>query len=537
MLQWQISSLGLSSCEFRWIVDVFSCVFFITVISISFRVFNFRFDYIKNDLFKNRFHLILVIFVCSIILLIFSPNLVSILLGWDGLGVRSYLLVIYYNNNKSFRAGILTLLTNRLGDGFLITRLGLVLIMGNNNFNIFSYILKDWELFLFLFLLRAFTKRAQIPFRAWLPAAIAAPTPVSSLVHSRTLVTAGVYILIRLSTFFSISLINYSYLVFGVVFFISSMTILKARLSALLEKDIKKIIALSTLSQLGVIIIAISLEQYWIAFIHLIAHAFFKALWFVRGGGIIHNSNSYQSIYKSGRLINRNKDSIVRVIIAILGLCAAPFLGAYYTKEPLIEYYIYLPMGLIGEVVILRRVSLTFIYRFRFIFLINVLYSWQEQSRIRQENWNIEISRWMLDIPAFFIGNLVSFSSSMFLYSSIVASNLNLLIPRILFISLLFTIVWLCESVSYLTRDFKKLNWIWGGMYGSLYFRNMTLKDRLYKISFFSQFYREIIYIKIFNKIKYFPLSPYRVFIYETKNISNYIFFIVGFYMLFFLWK
>jgi len=296
-------------------------------------------------------------------------------------------------------------------------------------------------------------------------------------------------------------------------------------------------IALSTLRQLGVIIIAISFEQYWMAFIHLIAHAFFKALWFVRGGGIIHNSNNYQSIYKSGRLINRNKDSIVRVIIAILGLCAAPFLGAYYTKEPLIEYYIYLPWGLIGEVVILRRVSLTFIYRFRFIFLINILYSWQELSSIRQENWNIEISRWILDIPSFFIGNLVSFSSRIFLYSRLVASNLNLLIPGVLFISLLFIIAWLFESIFYLTRDFKKLNWIWGGIYGSLYFRNITVKDISYKIRFFSQFYGEILFIKAFNNIKYLPLSSYRVFIYETKNISNYIFFIVGAYMVFFLWK
>ena len=241
----------------------------------------------------------------------------------------------------------------------------------------------------------------------------------------------------------------------------------------------------------------------------------------MKAGKKIKTSNTASLASKAP---NRNKDSIVRVIIAILGLCAAPFLGAYYTKEPLIEYYIYLPWGLIGEVVILRRVSLTFIYRFRFIFLINNLYSWQELSSIRQENWNIEISRWILDIPSFFIGNLVSFSSRIFLYSRLVASNLNLLIPGVLFISLVFIIVWLFESVFCLTRNFKKLNWIWGGIYGSLYFRNMVMKDMFYRIRFFSQFYGEILYIKAFNNIKYLPLSSYSVFIYETKNIMYTVF-------------
>jgi len=178
-------------------LDRISIIFFLTVILISRSVLVFSLDYIKNDLFFNRFHLILLRFIFSIVLLIFTPNLISILWGWDGLGIRSYLLVIYYNNSKSLNAGIVTALTNRLGDSLLIGSIGVLFLSGSLNYNLIAIGLEE-SIFIFLiFILGSFTKRAQLPFRAWLPAAIAAPTPVSALVHSSTLVTAGVYILIR----------------------------------------------------------------------------------------------------------------------------------------------------------------------------------------------------------------------------------------------------------------------------------------------------------------------------------------------------
>lgn len=136
-------------------------------------------------------------FVVSICLLIFSPNIISLLLGWDGLGVTSYLLVNYYSSEKRFNARILTALTNRLGDVFILVFIGMSTTP--SVFNIFTYSSATGleSGFILLVLLAAITKRAQIPFSAWLPAAIAAPTPVSALVHSSTLVTAGVYLLLR----------------------------------------------------------------------------------------------------------------------------------------------------------------------------------------------------------------------------------------------------------------------------------------------------------------------------------------------------
>ena len=129
--------MGVSSCEIILLIDSFALYFFFTVVWISLSVLVFRLDYMKYDLFFNRFHLILILFIFSIISLIFSPNLIRIFLGWDGLGVTSYLLVVYYNNRGSLNAGILTFLVNRLGDAFLLRRLGAILFLGNYSFFIF----------------------------------------------------------------------------------------------------------------------------------------------------------------------------------------------------------------------------------------------------------------------------------------------------------------------------------------------------------------------------------------------------------------
>jgi len=189
--------------------------------------------YIKIDSVAIKFILIVFLFVFSIILLIFRPNFVSILLGWDGLGLVSYCLVIFYENNKSSRAGILTIFSNRIGDVLILLRISLVLGFGTTRIFYLELISLSFELkFIFyLILLAAITKRAQIPFSAWLPAAMAAPTPVSSLVHSSTLVTAGVYLLIR---FYNIFEIKYF------LFIVSLFTITISGVGAVFETDLKK---------------------------------------------------------------------------------------------------------------------------------------------------------------------------------------------------------------------------------------------------------------------------------------------------------
>lgn len=236
-------------------------------------------SYINLDLKLNYFTLIVLSFIISMNLLIIFPHILFLLIGWDGLGITSYLLVIYYINDSSLRAGMITIITNRIGDALLI--MGVALRFSFNDrliqFTKFRFF------FALVFVLASLTKRAQFPFSAWLPAAIAAPTPVSSLVHSSTLVTAGVYIIIR----FHSSVISF-YLFSPILLFIGRFTCIFARIRAFFENDIKKVIALSTLRQLGVIFITLGINEPNLAFFHLNTHAMFKALLFVAAGRVIH---------------------------------------------------------------------------------------------------------------------------------------------------------------------------------------------------------------------------------------------------------
>merc|ERR1712114_121131 len=203
IIEWELLNSRSSRVYLILIFDYISLFFLSLVLLISGRVIIYRNSYISSEQYNSRFISLVLCFVLSIALLILSPNIIRILLGWDGLGVTSYLLVIFYQRSKSYNAGIITALTNRLGDVGILITIGLFVSSGDWTF---SYVrdLNDFYGFMIIIILTlsACTKSAQIPFSAWLPAAIAAPTPVSALVHSSTLVTAGVYLIIRLNFIF-----------------------------------------------------------------------------------------------------------------------------------------------------------------------------------------------------------------------------------------------------------------------------------------------------------------------------------------------
>jgi len=290
-------------------------------------------------------------------LLILSPNLIRLLLGWDGLGVTSYILVVFYQSNKSYNAGMITALTNRLGDVGILICISLILCAGDWTFiyrNCTNY--KYSRMLVFILIAAACTKSAQIPFSSWLPAAMAAPTPVSSLVHSSTLVTAGVYLLIR----FNYALTTSGYR--GVLIIVGVLTITIAGIAAMLEIDMKKVIALSTLSQLGIIIIIIGAQKPLLAYFHLLSHAYFKAMLFMCAGMIIHNIKDYQDIRSIGT-INTRIPLIMRIInTANIRLCGLPFIRGFYSKDIILEVmllnnlnpitflFIVLATGLTGDI-------------------------------------------------------------------------------------------------------------------------------------------------------------------------------------------
>nr|APX39921.1 NADH dehydrogenase subunit 5 [Hydrothassa fairmairei] len=331
----EINLFNFNSLSFVMVIllDMMSLLFMSFVLLISSMVIFYSEEYMMGDLKLNRFILLVIMFVVSMMFLIISPNLISILLGWDGLGLISYCLVIYYQNVKSYNAGMLTVLSNRIGDVALLMAIAWMLNFGSWNFIFYLDFMKNdfiMEIISYLVVLAAMTKSAQMPFSSWLPAAMAAPTPVSALVHSSTLVTAGVYLLIRFNFAFS------NYLMY-LLLFISSMTMFMSGLGANFEFDLKKIIALSTLSQLGLMMSILSLGSYNLAFFHLLIHALFKALLFMCAGNIIHNMNNCQDIRFMGGLVFHMPLTCTFFNICNFSLCGLPFLSGFYSKDLIVE--------------------------------------------------------------------------------------------------------------------------------------------------------------------------------------------------------
>jgi len=335
IVEWILLNFGNTEIFLPLIIDKYGLLFSSVVLFISANVFIFSNYYIQDEVYTKRFLFLVILFIMSINFLIYIPHLIGLLLGWDGLGLVSFLLVIYYQNRKSLGAGIITALRNRIGDVFLLLRIGWVLSQGH--WIIFSMWNNYYSLFIiFSIIIAAITKRAQIPFSRWLPAAIAAPTPVRALVHSSTLVTAGVFLLIRFYPFLSSTWIfNY------VILVISSITIFIAGVRALVECDIKKIIALSTLRQLGVITASIGLGLPNLAYFHLITHALFKALLFICAGTLIHLHHHRQDLRGIGNLRYQMPLTLSCLNIANIALCGLPFISGFYSKDLIIEITLY----------------------------------------------------------------------------------------------------------------------------------------------------------------------------------------------------
>lgn len=410
--------------------DYISCIFLAIVLLIRGSIIFYSHFYIEREIYKSRFFYLIFLFVISIIFLILCPNFFCILLGWDGLGLISYCLVIYYQNLKSYSSGIITALTNRVGDVFILGTIAIYFSFGRWNYInfVFSINLTWFNLFFFI---ASLTKSAQIPFSAWLPAAMAAPTPVSSLVHSSTLVTAGVYILIRFDYFFS------EYLKFWLMF-ISLLTIIISGISGLFEYDLKKIIALSTLRQLGFIISTIRMGYSNLAFFHLITHARFKALLFICAGIFIHYFFDNQDIRSFG-LMNKNFSFSLSIFsVANLSLCGFPFLSGFFSKDLILELFLMKKVGLIFFFLIFLGTFLTVFYTFRLIFFLR----FKNAFFVPLENLNnkiaIEFSIFFLFLFSVFLGYFGSIYFFLPYNYIIIPLNLKLFISILCLISFFF---------------------------------------------------------------------------------------------------
>lgn len=324
-------------------------VFFLSLIIIFFSILGFSLSYFPDGNDFLRFIIIFTSFALSIVLLIFHDSVFMLFVAWDGLGVSSFYLVAYYMNWSSSNGALVTVLTNRFGDFCLFWFFSSL---------VFSSFLYSF-IFPLIFILGAFTKRAQFPFSNWLPLAIAAPTPVSSLVHRRTLVTAGVYIIFRYFFLFE----QFIFLEF--MFLISLFTIFVAGLRSLSETDFKKIIALRTLSQMGFLILALRFCLTQLSFFHLLTHAFFKRCLFIQVGGMILKSFGRQESRIFSGFIQRRPVLCFISLVCCISLCGQIFSSGFFRKENILLIFSSSSVKFFSLCFVWIRVCFTFLYTFR----------------------------------------------------------------------------------------------------------------------------------------------------------------------------
>nr|YP_009687846.1 NADH dehydrogenase subunit 5 [Fusarium bambusae]QDX17434.1 NADH dehydrogenase subunit 5 [Fusarium bambusae] len=311
----------------------------IPVLIISSLVHFYSIGYMSHDPHNQRFFSYLSLFTFMMIILVTGNNYLVMFVGWEGVGVCSYLLVsFWFTRIAANQSSLSAFLTNRVGDAFLMIGMFILLwTLGTLDYStVFSlapYINENITTIIGICLLiGAMAKSSQVGLHIWLPMAMEGPTPVSALIHAATMVTAGVYLLIRSSP-----LIEYSSAVLLICLWLGAITTIFSSLIGLFQQDIKKIIAYSTMSQLGMMVIAIGLSSYNVAIFHLINHAFYKGLLFLGAGAVIHAVVDNQDLRKYGGLISFLPLTYSVILIASLSLVAFPFMTGFYSKDFILE--------------------------------------------------------------------------------------------------------------------------------------------------------------------------------------------------------
>nr|WNV65529.1 NADH dehydrogenase subunit 5 [Cyanopterus ninghais] len=503
-------------------MDWMNLIFISTVLMISSIVIIYSINYMNNDLHIKRFMLLIIMFIMSMILMISSPNMISILLGWDGLGLSSYCLVAYYQSKKSFNSSMITIMMNRIGDIMILMTISIMIKFGTWNF---LFINNMNFLILIMIFIASITKSAQIPFSTWLPLAMAAPTPVSSLVHSSTLVTAGTYLLIRFNY-----LMNKNIMYFFLL--LSSLTMIMAGSSANFEFDLKKIIALSTLSQLGLMITTICLNLPKLAFFHLITHAMFKSLLFLCSGIMIHNYFNHQDI-RFISMMNFNIPLINLIFnMSSLTLCGMPFLAGFYSKDLIIEMFLMNNFNWLIFMIMFLSMGLTISYTFRLIFYISLKIN-KIKLLLFYSSFNfMNYSIFILFFFSLFYGSILNW----LMFSSMKMIFLPKILKMLIYI---FLIIGLLLGM-YLPMIFKfsiKIKYIYN-FFNYMWFLPLLFKKNKINILkmnnliiFFSENWLELISFKMFNynlKIFYFKKN-WLINFFMIFLMTNYILMIIIF--------
>lgn len=361
-------------------IDALSLTMICVVNFVSLLVHIYSFGYMSHDKNIGKFFSFLSLFTFFMLILVCAPNMMQLFFGWEGVGLASYLLIgFWFEKEAPPAAAMKAFIVNRIGDLGLIAALGLLFFSYETlEFNeIFSQLnvrvpasinffggVPTFELIACALILGAMGKSAQFGLHTWLPDAMEGPTPVSALIHAATMVTAGVFLLCRFS--FLIELAPYAKLF---LLIIGTITCFFAASVAITQTDIKRIIAYSTCSQLGYMMMACGVSAYSAAIFHLVTHAFFKALLFLGAGSVIHAMSSEQNIFKMGGLLRLIPFTYAMMMIGSLALAGIPFFAGFYSKDAILHKIFMHETGKVAFIIGLVVVFLTAFYSFRLIIL------------------------------------------------------------------------------------------------------------------------------------------------------------------------
>lgn len=374
LFQW--ISIDKVHASFSLHIDSLSILMTLIITGVGFLIHVYSNGYMDHDESYVRYFSLMNFFVFSMLLLVLASHLLLLFVGWEGVGIASYLLIgFWYNRTSAARAATKAFVMNRIGDfGLLIGLLWTFYLFGTGDMQTVSQKASSMfqkgapilTLVTLLYFVGSIGKSAQLPLHTWLPDAMEGPTPVSALIHAATMVTAGVYLIVRMHELFLLTPLTLQ-----VVGLVGACTSLFAALCALGQTDLKKVLAYSTVSQLGLMFVACGAGAFYIAMFHLTTHAFMKSLLFLSAGNVVHMLNGTTAIEKMGGLSSKMKITNIFFLIGVLAMAGVPPLAAFFSKDMILEneyltgltflFYISLAASIFTGVYLIRAYCLAFL--------------------------------------------------------------------------------------------------------------------------------------------------------------------------------